>query len=81
MFCFKTVWSIGQFIVHIAFACRCVLAEMKSLGSSYRESLNAANNLIMARLAISSLLLACSSQKQDVLLQLSGHSFELCHLV
>ncbi|OIT35812.1 PREDICTED: rRNA-processing protein UTP23 homolog [Nicotiana attenuata] len=31
------------------FTTRCVLAEMKSLGSSYRESLNAANNLSMAR--------------------------------
>ncbi|XP_060180086.1 rRNA-processing protein utp23 [Lycium barbarum] len=31
------------------FTTRCVLAELKSLGASYRESLNAANNLIMAR--------------------------------
>ncbi|KAK4349677.1 hypothetical protein RND71_032432 [Anisodus tanguticus] len=31
------------------FTTRCVLAELKSLGASYHESLNAANNLIMAR--------------------------------
>lgn len=31
------------------FTTRCVLAELKSLGASYRESLNAANNLITAR--------------------------------
>ncbi|KAK4363788.1 hypothetical protein RND71_019029 [Anisodus tanguticus] len=31
------------------FTTRCVLAELKSLGASYRETLNAANNLIMAR--------------------------------
>ncbi|KAF3635771.1 putative BTB/POZ domain-containing protein-like [Capsicum annuum] len=31
------------------FTTRCVLAELKSLGASYRESLNAANNLFTAR--------------------------------
>lgn len=31
------------------FTTRCVLAELKNLGGSYRESLNAANNLITAR--------------------------------
>lgn len=58
IFCFEIVWWLP-----VLFACRCVLAELKSLvlaklkslGGSYQESLNAANNLPIARLAFYSL--------------------------